>query len=120
SGKLNVALAAGAGRVEETASMDALRGTLSRIPGVEYKFGRPSLFSFETPLEIEIVGYNLDELESVSDALVDRMAANDRFADVKSTMQSGHPEIQILFDREKAAQLGLRGSDIANRVVDKV
>ncbi|HEX7029776.1 MAG TPA: efflux RND transporter permease subunit [Gammaproteobacteria bacterium] len=120
SGKLNIALAAGSGREAEAASMNALRDTLQRIPGVEYKFGRPALFSFETPLEIELVGYNLDELKTVSDTLVQRMAATDRFADVKSTMQSGHPEVQILFDREKAAQLGLHVSDIANRVVDKV
>jgi HAE1 family hydrophobic/amphiphilic exporter-1 len=120
SGKLNVTLDAGEGAATEYASIDAMRAALASTPGVEYKFGRPALFSFETPLEVEIVGYNLEDLKNVSDTLVQRMSALGRFADVKTTMQNGHPEIQILFDHEKAAQLGLNVSDIANRVVGKV
>jgi HAE1 family hydrophobic/amphiphilic exporter-1 len=35
-------------------------------------------------------------------------------------MESGHPEIQIRFDRERAAALGLAVYEIADRVVDNV
>ena len=120
AGKLNVTLSPGEGTATENASVNAMRAALASTPGVDYKFGRPALFSFETPLEVEIVGYNLDDLKGVADTLVQRMSALDRFADVKTSMQNGHPEIQILFDHEKAAQLGLNVSDIANRVVGKV
>ena len=35
----------------------------STYPGVEVKFGRPEIFSFSTPLEIELRGADLAELE---------------------------------------------------------
>ena len=47
--------------------MADLRNDLERIPGLQYKFDRPTLFTFKTPVEIEIVGYDLAKLRSVSD-----------------------------------------------------
>ncbi|MDZ7694194.1 MAG: hypothetical protein U5K69_24255 [Balneolaceae bacterium] len=38
------------------------------------------------------------------------MSANGRYADVKFTMEQGSPEIQILFDRPKAASLASAGA----------
>ena len=48
------------------------------------------------------------------------MSASDRFTDLKSTVEPGNPEIQILFDQERAATLGLAVRDIADRVVANV
>ena len=49
-----------------------------------------------------------------------RCRASDRFADIKTTVERGNPEIQIVFDQERAAKLGLAVRDIANRVVANV
>jgi HAE1 family hydrophobic/amphiphilic exporter-1 len=119
-GELNVTMVAGSKRADEEAAMAALRADLGRLPGVQYKFSRPTLFSFKTPVEVEVVGYDLNRLKSVGNEIVRRMTASPRFADVKSTMEIGHPEIQIVFDRERAAALGLAVHQIADRVVDKV
>jgi HAE1 family hydrophobic/amphiphilic exporter-1 len=120
TGTLNAVMHGGAERIDEERAIEALRGALADLPGVEYKFGRPELFSFKTPLEIEIVGYDLDKLKLAGDMIAEQMAASDRFADVKSSMEAGHPEIQIHFDQERAAQLGLVVSEVADRVVKKV
>ncbi len=48
------------------------------------------------------------------------MKASPRFADVKSTVEGGYPEIQIRFDQDRAAALGLTTREIADRVVRKV
>ena len=48
------------------------------------------------------------------------MKVSPRFADIKSTVESGYPEIQIKFDQDRAAALGLTTRDIADRVVRKV
>ena len=48
------------------------------------------------------------------------MAASSRFIDIKTTVESGNPEIQIVFDQERAANLGLVVRDIANRVVSNI
>jgi HAE1 family hydrophobic/amphiphilic exporter-1 len=120
TGTLSVALTAGAGRSDENATMDAMRAELSGIPGVQYEFSRPSLLSFSSPLQIEIAGYDLERLALVSQAVVSQMANDDRFADIRTTVESGNPEIQIVFDQERAAKLGLAVRDIADRVVASV
>jgi HAE1 family hydrophobic/amphiphilic exporter-1 len=119
-GELNVTMQDGSGRMDEEHAMNALRDDLERVPGLQYKFSRPSLFTFSTPIEVEVAGYNLKDLKKVSDAVAQKMKANGRFADVKTTMEQGNPEIQIRFDRDKAAALGMQVYNIANSVVSKV
>jgi HAE1 family hydrophobic/amphiphilic exporter-1 len=119
-GEIYVVLEPGSGRGDEEAVMAELRRHLEGMPGVQYKFSRPTLFSFRTPIEIEIAGYDLDYLKRVSNDIAQRLEKSPRFADVKSTMETGHPEIQIRFDRDRAAALGLPVYQIADRVVGKV
>jgi len=120
TGTLSVQLAPGAGRDAENDAMEAMRGELARLPGVQYEFSRPALLSFASPLQVEVSGFDLDALARVSSAVVAEMSASDRFADIKTTVERGNPEIQIVFDQERAAKLGLAVRDIANRVVANV
>ncbi len=120
TGTLNVKLRSGAGRDAENRTMSVMRAELAALPGVQYEFTRPSLMSFTSPLQIEVSGYSLENLASVSQAVVQAMSASDRFTDIKTTVESGNPEIQIVFDQERAAKLGLAVRDIANRVVANV
>jgi HAE1 family hydrophobic/amphiphilic exporter-1 len=120
TGSLSITLEPGAGRGAEDAAMGAIRAELARLPGVQYEFSRPSLLSFSSPLQIEISGYDLDALASVSDMVVTSMTKSDRFADIKTTVERGNPEIQIVFDQERASKLGLAVRDLANRVVANV
>ncbi len=119
-GELNVMLASGASSALEEETMSSMRASLGQVPGLQYKFARPSLFTFSTPVEIEISGFDLDDLKEVSDELARKMDANSRFADVKNTMEIGSPEIQILFDRDRAAALGLQVHEVADRIVSNV
>jgi HAE1 family hydrophobic/amphiphilic exporter-1 len=120
TGTLSVALLPGAGREAESATMGAMRRELAVIPGVQYEFSRPSLLSFSNPLQIEIAGYDLEQLALVSRTVVSQMSNDDRFADIRTTVENGNPEIQIVFDQERAAKLGLAVRDIADRVVASV
>jgi HAE1 family hydrophobic/amphiphilic exporter-1 len=120
TGRLSITLEEGAGRVEEDAAMQGMRGSLENLPGVQYRFSRPSLFALSTPLEVVVSGYDLDRLRVAAEQVRERMAADGRFADVKTTVEAGNPEIQIVFDQERAAQLGLVVRDIADRVVNSV
>ena len=119
-GEMNVVLRPGAGREDEDRVMGLMRKDLQAVPDLQYKFFRPTLFTFKTPVEIEVAGYDLRSLKKVSNEIAAKLESDPRFADVKSTMKSGHPEIQIRFDREKAASLGFQVYEIADRVVSKV
>jgi len=120
TGQLNVKLAAGAGRAEEAETIASMRASLEKMPGISYEFSRPALFSVSTPLEIELVGYELDRLTEAADRMRRALEASPRFADIRSTVEDGNPEIQIIFDQERAARLGLVVRDIADTVVAKV
>ncbi|MEJ2255400.1 MAG: efflux RND transporter permease subunit [Woeseiaceae bacterium] len=120
TGTLSVQMARGAGRAAETRAIEAMRDKLESLPGVQYEFTRPALLSFASPLQIEVAGYDLDALALVSNAIVQQMSASDRFSDIRTTVERGNPEIQIVFDQERAAKLGLAVRDIADRVVANV
>jgi len=120
TGTLSITLKPGAGRAAEAAAMEAMRKELSQLPGVQYEFSRPSLMTFASPLQIEVSGFDLVDLEAVNQVLVSKMKASDRYVDVKTTIELGNPEIQIVFDQERAASLGLSVRDMADRVVANV
>jgi HAE1 family hydrophobic/amphiphilic exporter-1 len=120
-GKITVVMVPEGAVATEAAETARLRGTMEqRFPGAEIKFGRPEIFSFSTPLEIELQGADLGELEAAGAKLVALMQKSDRFVDIKSTVEEGFPEIQIRFDQERAAALGLTTRQIADQVVRKV
>ena len=120
SGALSITLKQGSTREDEDETMAAMRAELTKLPGVQYEFTRPSLLSFASPLQIEISGYDLAGLARVSQSVVQAMSSSDRYTDIKTTIESGNPEIQIIFDQERAAKLGLAVRDIANGVVANV
>ena len=118
--RLSIALANGGTKKIEAAEVDRLRAGMAGHADAEVKFARPQLFSFSAPLEVEIRGYDLDSLAKAGHRLGELMKASPRFADIKSTVEGGYPEIQIKFDQDRAAALGLTTRDIADRVVRKV
>ena len=120
TGKISVKMKTGSTRLLEEQVIESMRQRLQGLPGVQYEFGRPTLFTFSTPLEVEVSGFDLDQIAVVSNRIQQAMAASSRFTDIKTTVESGNPEIQIVFDQERAANLGLVVRDIANRVVSNV
>jgi HAE1 family hydrophobic/amphiphilic exporter-1 len=120
TGTLSLTLKPGLGREAEERTMRAMREELATLPGVQYEFSRPSLMSFASPLQIEVSGFDLESLDLANEALMRELSASDRFTDLKTTIELGNPEIQILFDQERAASLGLAVRDIADRVVANV
>jgi HAE1 family hydrophobic/amphiphilic exporter-1 len=118
--KLSVVLGKGYSRDSEAAITERLRETMRDHPEVQVKFGRPELFSFSTPLEIEIRGADLKSLETSARKLSSMLQKAEHFADVKSSVEQGYPEIQILFDQDRAAALGLTSRQIADQVVKQV
>ncbi len=120
TGRLSVTLAAGAKRADEEQAMLKLRATLEALPGVQYQFSRPSLFTLATPLEVVVAGYDLAQMRTAADAIKKRMSADARFADIRSTVEAGTPEIQIVFDQERVTQLGLTARDVADRIVSSI
>lgn len=97
-----------------------IRQELSNFPDVKYKISHPTLFSFKTPIELEIKGFNLERLKYVTRNVEQKLAQVEGLEDVKSNIRSGNPEIQIKYDRNRLAYFGLNIYQVANLVRNKV
>lgn len=104
----------------EDAAISSLRERLSGIPQVTIKFSRPALFSFKTPIEVEIRGYDLTTLQHVAKEAEEAMARVPGLTDVKSNLQRGSPEVQISYDRDRLARYDLNLMQVATIVRNKV
>ena len=119
-GKLTVIMADGGSKQVEARETESLRNDMQGHTGAQVDFSRPQLFSLSTPLEIELSGDDLPTIEKAGQKLVKMLRANPHYADVKSSVEQGFPEIQIRFDQERAGALGLTTRQIADVVVNKV
>ncbi len=119
-GEINISLREKSNRKLENNVMTDLRKRLKSFPAVEYKFSRPSYFSYATPVEVEIGGYNLNIISKLSKLVIAEMETIEGLTDIKSTIEGGIPEVQIVFDRQKLSQLGLNLNTIANTIRDNV
>ncbi|KRG85399.1 MULTISPECIES: efflux RND transporter permease subunit [Stenotrophomonas] len=116
-GKLSVVMSDTSREPELT---EKLRQTMKAWPSAQVDFARPELFALSPPLEIEIEGNTLDAIRVAGNRLAGMLRQNPHYADVKSTVEQGFPEIQVVFDQDRAAALGLTTRQIADAVVNKV
>jgi HAE1 family hydrophobic/amphiphilic exporter-1 len=81
-----------------------------------FRFSRPTLFSVKAPIVIEARANELPILRAVAERIGDDLRALPGLSDVRSTVQSGSPEIRLSFDREKLRRFGLDLEAISNRI----
>jgi len=106
--------------VDEETLIRTIRQKMQSLSGIRWKVSRPVLFSFKTPIEVEIHGYNLQKLQQYSRQLEERMAEIPGVIDIKSNMQRGNPEVQIVYNRALLAQFGLNIRNVASIVRNKI
>lgn len=119
-GRLNIILKDSATKADEERLIQLFRDAVRGMPDLSAKIDRPELFSFSTPLEIELSGHDLKSLKATSDQLAKALAANDRFTDIKSSLRSGQPEITLHFHHDRLSQLGLTAADVSKRVANYI
>jgi len=104
----------------ERAVAARIRERLAEIPDLDARLVRPVLFSFKTPVEVEVYGDDLESLRAMANATRDSMAAMPELTDVETTLRRGAPEVQILYDRDRMRRLDLSVADVARQVRDQV
>ncbi len=104
----------------EEAVIERVRAELSQFPEVRYSFLRPTLFSFKTPIEVEVFAFDLDTQREAAEKISERLAEIDGLGDIRTTSELGNPEIQIRFDRAQLARLGLEENQVSQTLRNKV
>jgi HAE1 family hydrophobic/amphiphilic exporter-1 len=106
------------GREREVTS--ALRRVLAAVPNLQAEVRAPALFTRRSPIEVQLLGEDLDALRAEALAVEGALAATPGLTDVRSGVREGSPEVRVVYDRERLASLGLRVQDVAEVVRAKV
>ena len=118
--RLTVRLQPDSGIAVEAGVIDRVRDQFADFPELDMEVSYPALFSFRSPVEVEIRGFQLEELRNLSRTAESRLAEIPGLVDVRSSLQSGNPEIRIIYNREALAEYELSLRQVAELVRDKV
>ena len=100
--------------------MDRVRADLENFPTTKIKVYKPRLFSFKAPLEVVVSGNDLDRLKEVSDELLVKLRGVEGIIDLKSSMEEGYPEIQIVFNRAVLASQNMTINSVGSQIRNKI
>ncbi|HLA78743.1 MAG TPA: efflux RND transporter permease subunit [Vicinamibacteria bacterium] len=107
-------------RLTQQQFMDVARKALAGIPGVRVALQDPSQQGFTGgrgfPVELSIRGHDWGVLAEKANQIMERMRASGSTADVDSDYRVGMPEVQVIPDRNKAADLGISMADIGDTI----
>lgn len=119
--RLTVKMKPGFTAETETELIDHIRGEFRNLPEVKIEVSYPALFSFKSPIEVEIRGHDLATLKRLSRQAEEVLAAAvPGLVDLRSSLQTGHPEIQVIYHRDRLAEFGLSLRNVADLVRNKV
>jgi HAE1 family hydrophobic/amphiphilic exporter-1 len=104
----------------EREALQQVRAIVGDVPDLEVKISRPVLFSFKTPVEVELRAGDLESLAVATTAVQARLERLPALRDVKASIQPGSPEVHIVYDRDELTRRGLDIRAVAELVRDKV
>ena len=119
-GQIHVVMKDRADEEGEAKATERLRRNFTGIPDLETKFAKPSYFTFRTPIEIVLYGESLERLRDYSLDLREALDAVPGLADVRSSLEAGSPELQVVFDRQRLASLGLDLRTLSETLRDRI
>jgi HAE1 family hydrophobic/amphiphilic exporter-1 len=68
------------------------------------------------PLQYNVKGADLEQLVAVSESVIERISKVEGIVDINSTFDAGKPEVSVLIDRDKAADLGISVADLGEAI----
>ncbi len=119
-GQINIIVSDRTNSELEQQVIEDLRAEYENIPQAEIQFGRASFFSLKTPLELLFFGENLQDLREYSLSILSELESVDGLADIQASLETGNPELIILFDRQKLSKLGFTVQSVADTLAQRV
>jgi len=118
--RIQVRMNPGSGPLSEEAVIARLRSRLADTEELHFDFERANFFSFRTPVEVEIYSDSIEELHDAAGQVTEALADVPGLVDLRSSAEMGNPEVQVRFDREQLARLGLDLATVASTVRTKI
>jgi len=112
-------------KMDKDKFQELVRATIhNRLPGVKISFEPIELTEkimsqgAATPVEIEVGGKNMQEIEDYANRLVAELKKVPFMRDVQIEQPLKYPTVRIILDRYKIAQMGLKLQDVSRSVSD--
>jgi multidrug efflux pump len=107
-------------RLTQQELMDVVRKAWNQIPGLRAVMQDPTQQGFSTgrgfPVEMTVRGRDWDTLAKASKAIMEGMRQSGSMTDVDSDYQVGMPEVQVVPNRNRAADLGVSMAAIGETI----
>lgn len=104
--------------VYQDAITEELRQQLSQAVTADERvtFTLPTMFSFKTAVEVQIIGEDMNQLKQLGNDALARLGGVAGIKDAELSVQDGYPELIITFDRPKLAAHQLTPGQVAERL----
>lgn len=99
---------------------DLRRELNEKFPDLKFSFEPMELVEkilgqgYDTPISIEVLGRNLDQVKLYADKIVDKLKSQDYLADIQIDEPLDYPSLTINVDRKRVAQLGLTMKEVSS------
>ncbi len=118
--RIQVRMKPGSAPEKEAAVIARLRSRLAENQNLRFDFERAAFFSFRTPVEVEVYSDSVEELQDAARTVAAALVDIPGLVDLRTSAELGNPEVQVRFDREQLARLGLELGEVARTVRTKV
>lgn len=94
-----------------------LRTLLDDEPALaRYNLRRPTLLALNAPLEVEILGDDLEKIAETAGEVQAALAGTPGIVDLRSSLRRGNPEVRVELDREQLARHNLTVAAVSERL----
>ena len=94
----------------------AIREHLANIPDLTVTLGRQSIGNSSGDIEVDINGYDLEEMRHIGKELKAKLAHMPDMAEVEFSFEDPTPQITIEFQRDKMAKMGISPATVSQTV----
>jgi len=106
--------------------ISSLGMVLNNIPDLEVRFLKDEtalkeiLGTSDAPVEIEIQGEDFEQIEGLTEELLEIVQDMDQLYNVKTSIEEGAPEIEVVIDRLRAGMYNVDVNSISNQLMDQL
>ena len=112
--------------VPSSKAINALGTIMENIPGMEVEFIQDesalqsTLGTDVSPIVVEVSGDDLDMVDSLSKQIKEKMMTMEALFNIKTSMEGGAPELDVIVDRYQAGMFNVSVANIISQVQEQL
>jgi hydrophobic/amphiphilic exporter-1 (mainly G- bacteria), HAE1 family len=95
---------------------DLLRERLNKIPGITYIFQEGGGFTTEKPIEVKVIGFNIDGAMIIAEEIKSKMQNIQGFVDIDLNIKATTPELQVHLNYNQLNSFNLTTLQVASNI----